>query len=347
MNRRLYFSFDYGNDLWRANIVRNSWVASNRAADGVWDKSLWDSIKREGEQAIKRVIDKELSKTSVTVVLIGHRTWQRKWVKYEISESYRRGNGLLAVHVNDIRDQRGLRSPRGDNPLNFINLENEGQEIWFSQLYQTYDWIDNHGFQNFGSWIEQAARSAITDSTLKPKIIKKRRSLDPSEFQNTLQSFFGDVEIPSRRTLRVFLCHATNDKPSVRKLYNRLNNDNVDPWLDEEKLLPGQDWQIEIPQAVRNSDIVIVCLSHHSINKIGYVQKEIVVALDVADEQPEGAIYLIPVRLEKCEVPKRLRRWQWVDLFERGGYDRLMSALQVRARTLEVSSPRSDSRSAL
>jgi formylglycine-generating enzyme required for sulfatase activity len=141
----------------------------------------------------------------------------------------------------------------------------------------------------------------------------------------------------SKRVLRVFLCHASGDKPAVRALYQRLCAEGIDAWLDEEKLLPGQDWQLEIPKAVRDSDVVIVCLSRGSITKAGYVQKEIKFALDVADEQPEGAIFLIPARLEECQVPDRLNRWQWVSLFEERGYDRLMRALQSRAGALGIS----------
>ncbi len=136
------------------------------------------------------------------------------------------------------------------------------------------------------------------------------------------------------RPLRVFLCHASADKPAVRELYRRLCADGIDAWLDEENLLPGQDWQLEIPKAVRQSDVVLVCLSPRSINKEGYVQKEIRFALDVADEKPEGTIFLIPLRLEDCAVPERLGRWQWVNLFSQNGYARLMRALQVRATGL-------------
>jgi hypothetical protein len=127
--------------------------------------------------------------------------------------------------------------------------------------------------------------------------------------------------------LNVFLCHSSDDKPAVRRLYHRLRADGVQPWLDEENLIPGQDWQFQIPIAVRTSDIVIVCLSQYSVSKTGYVQKEIKSALDVADEQPEGKIFIIPVKLEECEIPERLRRWQWVNLFDDKGYERLTLAL--------------------
>jgi DNA (cytosine-5)-methyltransferase 1 len=134
--------------------------------------------------------------------------------------------------------------------------------------------------------------------------------------------------------LRVFLCHSSKDKPIVRTLYHRLREDGVSPWLDEEDLLPGQKWEVEIPRAVQCSDAVIVCLSQGSTNKRGYVQKEIKYALDVADEQPEGTIFLIPLRLEECNVPGSLSNIQWVNLFEDKGYERLMRALKARSSTL-------------
>ena len=138
-------------------------------------------------------------------------------------------------------------------------------------------------------------------------------------------------ESSSSRSLRIFLCHSSADKPAVRELYQRLRADGFEPWLDEEDLLPGQDWQHEIPKVVRNADAVVVCLSHGSITKTGYVQKEIKFALDVADEQPEDTIFLIPLKLEECDVPERLSRWQWVDYFDSNGYARLLKALRARA----------------
>lgn len=129
------------------------------------------------------------------------------------------------------------------------------------------------------------------------------------------------------RPLCIFLCHSSGDKNAVRELYRRLCAEGFDPWLDEEKLLPGQDWQQEILKAVRDSDVVIVCLSHRAVDKAGYIQKEIKYALDVADEQPESSIFIIPLKFEECDVPERLRRWHWANYFEDGGYKRLVQAL--------------------
>lgn len=140
------------------------------------------------------------------------------------------------------------------------------------------------------------------------------------------------------RPLRAFLCHTSSDKHSVQKLYRRLVDDGIDAWLDQEKLVPGQNWELEIKRAVRNSDVVIVCLSAKSITKEGFVQKEIRFALDFAEEKPDGTIFIIPARLEVCDVPERMNGFQWVDLFQQSGYEKLKSALDARARSLGINS---------
>jgi TIR domain/Clp amino terminal domain, pathogenicity island component len=125
---------------------------------------------------------------------------------------------------------------------------------------------------------------------------------------------------------RIFLCHSSADKPAIRELFHKLRQEGLAPWFDEENLLPGEDWDLAIRRAVRNADCVAVCLSRTSTTSAGYVHREIKEALDVADEQPEGTIFVIPVRLEECDVPDRLRHLHWVDLFADGGYRRLLRA---------------------
>ena len=141
--------------------------------------------------------------------------------------------------------------------------------------------------------------------------------------------------LQQRRRLRVFLCHASEDKGTVRKLYQRLCADSFEPWLDEQALIAGQDWRQELAAAVRQSDAVIVCLSDVAVAKKGFVQRGIVTALEVADEQPEGTIYIIPVRLRGCAVPYRLKRYHHVDLYSEPGYGQLTGALRSQARRLE------------
>lgn len=138
-----------------------------------------------------------------------------------------------------------------------------------------------------------------------------------------------------KRPLKVFLCHARDDKVKTRDLYRNLRKRGIQPWLDAEDLVAGQDWRVEIPKAIKASDAIIICLSKNSINKEGFVQAEITFALEKALEIPQGRIFIIPARLEDCEVPNNLERFHWVDLFEEDGFPKLMKSLRTRARQLE------------
>jgi len=121
-------------------------------------------------------------------------------------------------------------------------------------------------------------------------------------------------------------------------LYQKLRAEPwIQPWLDEEELYPGQDWNLEIEKAVKAADAIIVCLSKSSITKEGYVQKEIKTALDYADYKPDGVLYILPIRLEECKPPDRLSRWQYADYFgeHRGrAYQRLLTSLMAQAYSI-------------
>ncbi len=118
------------------------------------------------------------------------------------------------------------------------------------------------------------------------------------------------------RKLRVFLCHASQHKPIVRELYQRLLSEGwFDPWLDEEKLRPGQNFDMEIEKAVESADAVVVCLSTNSVNKVGYIQKELRKVLDMADRKPEGTAFIIPIRLDECVIPRKMQSLHYVDYF--------------------------------
>jgi hypothetical protein len=143
------------------------------------------------------------------------------------------------------------------------------------------------------------------------------------------------------RQLRVFLCHASQDKPVVRQLYQRLlAEDWIDPWLDEEKLLPGQDWNLEIEKAVEASDAVVVCVSSTSVAKEGYVQKELRQVLNIALEKLEGAIFVIPLRLDDCPLPRQLKDRQALNYFptseQSGAFDKLNASLRIRKDALGI-----------
>lgn len=158
MARRVFFSFHYERDIWRANQVRNSWVLKpDRETAGFWDAAAWEKVKREGDDAIRRWINRQLDGTSVTVVLIGTETSNREWVKYEVQRSRERGNGILGICIHKIKDQSGNADKAGDNYFGELGRDVRGEPVYFFQLYPTYDWVDNSGYSNLGTWVEAAA----------------------------------------------------------------------------------------------------------------------------------------------------------------------------------------------
>lgn len=126
----------------------------------------------------------------------------------------------------------------------------------------------------------------------------------------------------------------------MRNLYSQLKSQLwIEPWLDEVKLLPGMDWEIEIFKAIRDADVIIVCLSTESIAKEGFVQKEFKRALAFAEEKPDGTIYIIPLRLDDCQPPVKFQQWQWLNYFLPEAQNRLLQSLYLRAGSLKILPP--------
>src|SRR5262245_54463614 len=119
MARRVFFSFHYDNDILRVGQIRNSGIvlATGDTSAGFIDSASWESVKKQGDAAIKKWIDNELGGTSVTVVLIGSQTANRPWINYEIKESVGRGNGLLGVYIHSVLDLNRRTDAKGENPF--------------------------------------------------------------------------------------------------------------------------------------------------------------------------------------------------------------------------------------
>jgi hypothetical protein len=129
--------------------------------------------------------------------------------------------------------------------------------------------------------------------------------------------------------VQIFLSYAREDEEKVEQLYQRLADAGFKPWMDTKDILPGERWESCIQNAIRNSDFFLACLSANSVTKRGFIQKENREALNIWKEKLDSDIYLIPVRLEDCEVPESLGGFQWVNPFEEDGWTRLVRAIQA------------------
>jgi hypothetical protein len=193
MAKRVFFSFHYQDVIdFRANVVRQHWLTKpDREAAGFFDSSIWEEAKRTGDLAIKKLINAGLDGTSVTCILIGSETYSRPWVRYEIMKSFRRGNSLLAVHINSIKGKDQEAKAKGPNPLIYLGVtysdSGETATLWektrgewqqyaeidgsasyrtggvseqyrgkgfnLAQWYPEYDWVGDDGYSNFATWL--------------------------------------------------------------------------------------------------------------------------------------------------------------------------------------------------
>jgi len=139
--RRTFFSFHYKPDVTRAWVVRNSWVTKlaqgERDDAGFFDSSVFEAAQRESDEVLKRFLRDGLKNTTVTCVLVGSETALRRWVRYEIFQSFMRGNGLFAIRIHTIPGFDKLPSAEGFNPFDSVALAVDGDQIRFKEFMTT------------------------------------------------------------------------------------------------------------------------------------------------------------------------------------------------------------------
>lgn len=194
MAKRVFFCFHYQDVIdFRANVVRKHWLTKpDREEAGFFDSSLWESSKKQGDIAIKRLINNGLNNTSCTCILIGSETYSRRWVRYEILKSFKRGNHIIGVHINSIKGKDQLTKPLGYNPLKKVGITfsdtgktatlwefvngnwiqyneidgsssyqtNVPKQYWgqgynFAGWYPVYNWVTDDGYNNFSKWVNK------------------------------------------------------------------------------------------------------------------------------------------------------------------------------------------------
>ncbi len=157
MVRRVFFSFHYDRDIWRVSQVRQSWVTKGSYEEaGYVDAASWETLKKKGDDSIKRWIDRELKGTSVLAVLIGSTTYGRKWVNYEMKQSYAKNKGMLGIYIHNLKNQDKQTEVKGKNPFTHLSVKGKS----FSDMYPTYDWVNDTGHKKLGDWIDEAADKA-------------------------------------------------------------------------------------------------------------------------------------------------------------------------------------------
>jgi hypothetical protein len=167
--RRVFYSFHYKADAWRAAQVRNMGVVEGN--EPVSDND-WEQITRGGDAAIKRWIDDQMQGRSCVVVLIGRYTAGRKWINYEIKKGWNDGKGVVGIHIHRLRNEEGKQTVKGSNPFDLVQVDvfsqsylgrREKQLIPLSRIVKAYDppYVDSRDVyeyikQRLADWIEEA-----------------------------------------------------------------------------------------------------------------------------------------------------------------------------------------------
>ena len=140
----------------------------------------------------------------------------------------------------------------------------------------------------------------------------------------------------------VFISYAREDTEKVFELYQGLLKFGFTPWMDKENIPGGAEWKLALKKAIWKSHFCVICLSRNSIRKRGVFQEEIKEALDVCKQKLEDDIYLIPVKIDKLDdevIPWSLSKFQWIGLYDAGGFQKLIRALYAGLMQLEIVLP--------
>ena len=155
--RRVFYSFHFDSDAWRAAQVRNMGVTEH---DEPVSDNAWENVKRGGDAAIQRWIDGQMSTRSCVIVLIGSNTASRKWVDYEIRKAWNDKKGVLGIYIHRLLNQDSQTAAKGTNPFANVRLQNGWASTQYVAAYDppyvnsrdVYAYIRN----NLEVWVENA-----------------------------------------------------------------------------------------------------------------------------------------------------------------------------------------------
>lgn len=156
MARKVFTSFHYIPDNWRASQIRNM---GKLEGNSVASTNKWEEVSRGGSSAIEKWIDDNMSGKSCVIVFVGENTAGRKWIKYEINKAWEEHRGIFGIYVHNLKDSTGNQANKGSNPFDAYKI---GDELMssivkcynppFSTGTNVYDYVKN----NIESWIEEA-----------------------------------------------------------------------------------------------------------------------------------------------------------------------------------------------
>ncbi len=139
--------------------------------------------------------------------------------------------------------------------------------------------------------------------------------------------------------MKIFLAHAKEDEKPTELIYEKLKNNGYNPWMDIKDIPAGVNWDYEIQKNFSNSNIIIIILSNVSVNKNGYIRREMNDAIDKLRYYKPDDIFVIPILIDNSPVPTFISsKIQYIDYKRDDGWELLEKSLQLAAmqQNLEI-----------
>ena len=133
--------------------------------------------------------------------------------------------------------------------------------------------------------------------------------------------------------MKIFLGYPSEHLEIASKVYEYLLSCGDEVWFDKKSLIPGTDWDRERDLGQREAELVIHLCSKSMLSRPGVVNREIRRTLQLVEDQPLGALYVIPIRLEPIKLPVELTRFQYFD-FGEDWKERLREGVEKRRTQL-------------
>lgn len=156
MARKVFTSFHYVPDNWRASQIRNM---GKIEGNSVATTNKWEEVTNGGNRAIEKWIDDNMSGKSCVVVFVGENTAGRKWIKYEIEKAWNEGRGIFGIYIHNLKDSNGNQANKGNNPFDAFSVNGKILSSivkCYNPPYSTSTYVYDHIKDNIEDWIEEA-----------------------------------------------------------------------------------------------------------------------------------------------------------------------------------------------
>jgi len=155
--KSVFYSFHYTRDSWRVQQIVKIGALEGQPILNAQD---WESVKRQGDAAIKKWINDQMSYKKAVVVLIGAETAGRPWVKHEITKAWNDKKPLVGIRIHGLADSAGNTDLPGADPFAKITFPTGGSLASYVPVFSPSGSTSKAVYAdiaaNIGTWVDSA-----------------------------------------------------------------------------------------------------------------------------------------------------------------------------------------------